>query len=167
MSGRLYAFLSFPGVIIHEWAHKKFCNWSGVPVYKVVYFSFGNPAGYVIHAQPQKYGQTFWISVGPLIINSLLTIGLSYLSTKIEFGTLSYYLLLWVALSIGLHAFPSNQDAKNVFAESKRVLRRGGSILHLFAYPFYGLILLANRLRCLWFDLFYAIILLAIGGYII
>lgn len=61
--GWLISLLTFPGVIIHEWAHKKFCEWLGILVHKVVYFRFGNPAGYVLHEPPKTYKQTFWISV--------------------------------------------------------------------------------------------------------
>ena len=34
------------------------------------YFRLGNPAGLVEHEEPQHFSHTFWISMGPLIINS-------------------------------------------------------------------------------------------------
>jgi len=43
----LIALVTFPGIILHEWAHKFFCDRTGVPVYKTCYFRLGNPAGYV------------------------------------------------------------------------------------------------------------------------
>lgn len=165
--GWLISLITFPGVIIHEWAHKKFCNWTGVVVQKVVYFRFGNPAGYVIHERPQKYSQIFWISTGPLIINSLLTIILSYIASQIQPESFLYYLLLWIAISVGMHAFPSDQDASHIFNESKTLLKNGGSALHYFAYPFYALIWLANKLRFIWFDLWYAIALMSLGGFVL
>ena len=162
--GGLISVLTFPGVMIHEWAHKKYCNWTGVIVRQVVYFRVGNPAGYVMHDKPQKYSQVFWISTGPLIINSLLAIIVSYFATQIQSESFLYYLLLWLAISIGMHAFPSDQDISHVFSESKASLKRGGSVLHYLAYPFFALIWLANKLRFFWFDFWYAIALISFGG---
>lgn len=164
----MIALITFPGVIIHEWAHKKYCDWTGVKVHKVKYFDPGkNPAGYVLHEQPTKYSQTFWISIGPFIINSLLAILISYFTSQFVHEGLIYYLLFWCALSIGMHAFPSDHDASHIFNESKKSLKNGGSILHYFAYPFYALVWLANKLRFIWFDLWYAIILIAFGSSLI
>ncbi|HOX61207.1 MAG TPA: metalloprotease family protein [Candidatus Magasanikbacteria bacterium] len=162
--GWLISLLTFPGVIIHEWAHKKFCDWTGVTVHKVVYFRFGNPAGYVMHEKPEKYKQIFWISIGPLIINSVLAIFLGYFAILTQPESLLYYLIFWVAISSGMHAFPSDHDAKNIFNESKNLLKNGGSNLHYLAYPFYSLIWIANKLRFIWFDLWYAIALVSLGG---
>ncbi len=162
--GWLISILTFPGVIVHEWAHKKCCVWVGVPVYKVVYFRFGNPAGYVLHGETRTYKQTFWISVGPLILNSLSAIFLGFLLSGFGTEGFLYTFLLWVAISIGMHSFPSDGDMKNIFEASKNELKKGGSILHYLAFPFVGLIFLANKLRFIWFDLWYALTLVFIGG---
>jgi hypothetical protein len=162
--GWLISILTFPGVIIHEWAHKKFCDWTNVSVHKVVYFQFGNPAGYVAHEHPERYNQIFWISIGPLIINSLVTIILSYFSSQAQPESNLYFLFLWIAVSSGMNAFPSDHDARNIFNESKKLLKNGGSALHYFAYPFFALIWIANKLSFLWFDLFYALILMSFAG---
>ncbi len=162
--GWIIAALTFPGIIIHEWAHKKYCDWTDINVRKVVYFQFANPAGYVIHDEPQKYSQIFWISTGPLIINSLLAIIISYFATQTQPESFLFYLLVWIAISSGMHAFPSDQDARHIFDKSKTLLKNGGSKLHYLTYPFYALIWIANKLRFLWFDFFYAIALVSFGG---
>ena len=162
--GQLISLLTFPGVIAHEWAHKLYCNWTGVLVHKVVYFQFANPAGYVLHSEPKKYSQVFWISVGPLVINSFLTIFISWLASQTVVDSIFYYILLWLAVSIGMHAFPSDQDAVHIFEKSKYIIKDGGSILHYLAYIFYGLIWIANKLRFFWFDFFYALALIYFGG---
>ncbi|KKQ41345.1 MAG: AN1-type Zinc finger protein [Candidatus Magasanikbacteria bacterium GW2011_GWA2_37_8] len=162
--GWFISIATFPGVIIHEWAHKKFCDWTGVAVHKVIYFRFGNPAGYVMHDKPEKYKQIFWISTGPLIINSVLAIFLGYFTTLTQPESPLYYLIFWVAISLGMHAFPSDHDAKNIFNEGKKIIKNGGSNLHYLAYPFYGLIWIANKLRFIWFDLWYAITLVSLGS---
>jgi len=162
--GFLIALLTFPGVILHEWAHKIFCDWSGITVYKVVYFRIGNPAGYVTHQLPKQYNQIFWISVGPLVINSLVAILLGYFASQTNLGSPLYYLLYWLAISAGMHAFPSDLDASYIFNESKNLLKNGGSILHYLAYPFFWLIFIANKLRFFWFDLLYAFALVSLLG---
>ena len=164
VSGWLISLLTFPGVVIHEWAHKKFCDWMGVPVHKVVYFRFGNPAGYVLHEQPHQYKQIFWVSVGPLIINSSVALILSYLASQTIYESSFYYLLLWLALSAGMHSFPSDHDMQHIASASKDALKDGGSFLHYFAFPFVWLIWVANKVRFFWFDAIYAIFLIGIGG---
>lgn len=162
--GSLISLLTFPGIMIHEWAHKKFCDWSNIKVHKVVYFRFGNPAGYVLHDQPQHYRQIFWISIGPLIINSLMVIVLSFISSQVVPESFLQYFLIWVAFSSGMHSFPSDQDMQSVLSSSKDALKRGGSILHYLSFPFVWLVWIANKLRFLWFDAAYSLILIGLGG---
>ncbi len=160
--GWLISIVTFPGVIVHEWGHKKFCEWLGVPVYKVVYFQFGNPAGYVLHGETVNYRQTFWVSTGPLIINSLAAIVISFFATGIQIEILTF-ILMWVAISVGMHSFPSDHDMKHILIASKKELKNSGSLLHYLAFPFVGLIYLANVLSILWWDFAYAIALTMIG----
>jgi len=148
----LVSIVTFPGVIIHEFAHKIFCNITGVPVQKVRYWRLGNPAGYVIHDEPTHLYQTFFISIGPLIVNSLVAIALAYLSLHIQSSMTGRILLIWVAFAAGACAFPSDADARNV-------LKKGGLLL----FPFFGLVWLANKLRYFYFDFLYSVLLLLIG----
>ncbi len=160
----IISLITFPGVIAHEWAHKKFCNWMRVRVSRVVYFRFGNPAGFVEHEIPSTFRQTFWISVGPLIINTGITMVLSYIAFRANLSDTKFIILLWLAVSIGMNAFPSDHDVKNISGASRQAVRNGGSFLHYLAFPFVWLILLANKLRFFYFDLVYAILLVALGG---
>jgi len=50
--GWLIALVTFPGVILHEYVHKRVAMAVGLQVYKVVYFRIGNPAGYVYCTNP-------------------------------------------------------------------------------------------------------------------
>ena len=120
--GELIALLTFPGVIIHEAAHMLFCKWGRVAVLDVCFFRFGNPAGYVIHEEPRNFHTAFLISVGPFIVNSLLCILLcfpAFVPVRIfdRADPISYF-LLWLGLSIGMHAFPSTQDAKVLWQQA-------------------------------------------------
>ena len=72
MIGCLLSLLTFPGVIVHELGHLIFCRLFGVPVAKVCLFRFGNPAGYVLHAEPENAVQHLFISFGPFFANTVL-----------------------------------------------------------------------------------------------
>jgi len=125
-------------------------------------------AGFVLHEKPEKIGQEFWISVGPLVLNTSITIFLGYVLAHISPNIFKYITLSWLAFSSGLHAFPSNTDAGNVLEDSKELLV--GHRLHLsyyLAYPFFGLIWIANKLKIFWFDVFYSLALIAVGFFLI
>jgi hypothetical protein len=159
----LAAIFTFPGVIVHEWAHKKFCDWTGVRVYKVVYFQPKNLAGYVIHDNATGAKELFWISVGPIIVNSILCVAIAYFAARAPFASALKFVLLWVAFTIGARSFPSDQDAGNVLDKAREIIRAGGSSANYLAYPFYGLIWLANKLRFFWFDFMYSALLISFG----
>ena len=55
LPGFLISILTFPGVIVHEAAHAFFCRKFEAPILEVKYFRFGNPAGYVIHGDPENF----------------------------------------------------------------------------------------------------------------
>ncbi|HEV2601461.1 MAG TPA: hypothetical protein VGT41_04120 [Candidatus Babeliales bacterium] len=125
--GELIAFATFPGVILHEISHRFFCDIANVKVYDINYFEpLSTKAGHVIHEPTNNFFSVFFISMGPLIINSLvcmiLTIpagSLYYLETEFMgyspwFMTPAYYVLKWIGYSIGFHAMPSNQDMSNL-----------------------------------------------------
>ncbi len=117
---QLIAFVTFPGVIVHEMAHRFFCDLIGIPVYEAEYFLIGEKkAGYIRHATTSNVGHQFLISIGPLIINTLLCALLTFpfmIVNSVELATQSPYSLValiamaWLGFSIGMHAFPSNQD---------------------------------------------------------
>jgi hypothetical protein len=158
--GFLISVLTFPGIIVHEFAHRLFADWSGVPVYQVCYFRFGSPAGYVVHAPARDLRGAFLISVGPLIVNTILcavlTFGPVVRMGILEIDEMSWVqvLLLWIGISIGMHAFPSNVDMQSLVSAVKSAER--GGLLLLSARFFAGLMWVANILRFFWFDAFYA-----------
>jgi hypothetical protein len=164
--GALIALLTFPGIVLHEWAHKKFCDWLGVKVHKVVYFrlNWSGESGYVIHEQPNTYAQTFWISSGPLIVNSFVALGLGFLASQTIQGGWLWWLLMWMAVSAGMHAFPSDHDMDHIQEASSRGLKNGGSILHSLALPLVLLVWIANKLRFFWFDALYAFALVSLAS---
>jgi hypothetical protein len=158
--GFLIALLTFPGVIVHEIAHRIFCDIAGVPVYKVCYIRVGNPAGYVVHGQVNNLWSSFLISVGPFLINSILCAVLgfpAYVNTAL--GTHTHIintLLIWLSVSIGMHAFPSKADLDNFH---KNVKSSQGQNILLVGFSMFlgGCFTIARLLSFFWFDAIYAL----------
>lgn len=69
---------------------------------------------------------------------------------------LYFYLLAWVGISAGMHAFPSSGDATTLWENTRRFVA-GGDKLALFGFPIAALIYVANVLRVFWVDLWYAL----------
>lgn len=159
--GFFIAALTFPGVMVHEAAHRFFCDLAHVPVYKVSYFRLGNPSGYVIHGKVNGLKSAFLIAIGPLIVNTLVCMLLTWpiIFPLFILGDASvstmYLVLMWVGFSVGMHAFPSNQDMDN-FVNVVKAGKKVG-LLYLVAIPFALIVKLANVLKFLWFDLIYAV----------
>ena len=153
--------LTFPGVIIHEFAHQIFCYFSNVKVHKVCYFRFGNPAGYVVHEVPNSYIKMLLIDVGPLFVNTLISM-IAFYFVILEFNLI----LIWLGFSIGAHSFPSSGDADALWKYTKRFIRKNPLIL--FGIPIILLIRVVNELRIFYLDLAYPIFLFFIvASYII
>jgi hypothetical protein len=158
--GFLIALLTFPGVIVHEIAHRIFCDIAGVPVYKVCYLRVGNPSGYVVHGQVNNLWSAFLISVGPFLVNSILCAVLgfpAYVNTAL--GTHYHFintLLIWLSISIGMHAFPSKADLDNFHQQVKS--SKGQNILLVgFSTILGGCFWIARILSFFWFDAIYAL----------
>ncbi|RYD85464.1 MAG: DUF3267 domain-containing protein [Sphingobacteriales bacterium] len=155
--GILISIATFPGVIVHELAHQLFCRWFKVPVFGVCYFRFENPVGYVIHEPAKEVYQTVFISVGPFIINTILcfVIGFSAaLQFKFDSANLLDYLLMYLAISIGAHAFPSTGDASslwNAVVKSKTSSWFSKAIVT----PIVGFIYLGALGSFFWLDIIY------------
>lgn len=157
--GPVVALLTFPGVVVHELAHQLFCRYFGVAIFDVCYFRLGNPAGYVIHEHPPKASQQIWIGIGPFVINSviggLIAAPASIQLLQFEVGTPLDYLLIWLGVSIAMHAFPSTGDAKSLrVAVSAAGVSAG---VKAVAYPIVGIIFLGAIGSFFWLDAFYGV----------
>jgi Putative zincin peptidase len=159
--GPVIALLTFPGVIVHEIAHQLFCRIFRVAVLDVCYFRFGNPAGYVIHEPPPKAAQQILIGIGPFFVNSILgaLIALPAVIPVMRFdaGSPLDYLLMWLGVSIAMHAFPSTGDAKSIWSAVQSGKIAGPA--RLAAMPVVGLIYLCAAGSMFWLDLIYGMAL--------
>jgi hypothetical protein len=160
--GQLIAIVTFPGVIVHEFAHMIFCKIRGVTVFDACYFQIANPAGYVVHERTTNFTSSFLIATGPFLVNSLLCflicfpayVPLSYFGIS---HPLSYFLMR-LGVSIGMHAIPSTGDANNMWEDAK-VHVRSYNLLAILTFPLVIVIYVFNVLRVIWADLAYGIAL--------
>ncbi len=151
---RIVALLTFPGVIVHEFSHKFFCDWAGVKVFEVCYFRFGDPAGFVVHAAAKKFSQSFFISIGPFVIGAFFSV-LLFLLFKVHTTEIRGIVFAWLGLSIAANCFPSKGDAKVLWSETKRHIWR--SPLALIGLPAAAVIWLINELNFFYFNYIFAI----------
>lgn len=157
--GFLISVATFPGVIVHEVAHQFFCRISRVAVFDVCYFRLGNPTGYVVHETPSKTWQNVLIGVGPFFINTVVgaLIALPAAIPVLEFdsGSPIDYFLIWLGISIAMHAFPSVGDAKSIWRAVWN--KETPLLLKLIVTPIVGIIYLCALGSVVWLDLFYGI----------
>jgi hypothetical protein len=158
--GWLISIATFPGVIVHEAAHLLFCRLEKLAVFDVVFFRVGNPAGYVVHQTSENFKAMFLVAMGPFFVNSALCIlfcSASFLPLW-ELGVTDplAYFLYWLGLSIGMHAFPSNQDMVGLWRLMPEAAKRG-NMLAIISYPIVGLVYVLNLARVIWADLLYGI----------
>lgn len=157
--GFLISLLTFPGVIVHELAHQVFCRYYKIPVYKVVYFQLQNPAGYVLHEPVSNKFQNIMIAVGPFFVNTVLgaLIALPAALPVMEYNSAGPldYLLIYLGVSIAMHAFPSIGDARSIWHS---VSEKDTPLwVKVVAYPVLGLIYLGAFGSFFWLDLVYGI----------
>ena len=151
--GFIISLITFPGVIVHEFAHKWFCRLTGTEVVEVCYFRFGNPAGYVIHASPSTVWKQIFIGIGPAVINTVMgfLIGL-FAIRNVQLEAVGA-VLTWLGVSIAMHAFPSTGDAKSIW---RAVWQKESPIgAKLVAGPLVAIIFLGAIGSVFWLDLIY------------
>jgi hypothetical protein len=162
--GQFISAITFPGVIVHELAHQLFCRLYKIPVFEVVYYRFGNPAGYVMHERVNNKWQGMMISVGPFFINTIIgaLIALPAALPVFRFQTagLLDYFLIYLGVSIAMHAFPSTGDANSIWESLKE--ENTPVLAKIIGYPVVGLIYLGSLGSFFWLDLLYGVAI-AIG----
>ena len=166
--GPLITFLTFPGVVMHEIAHRFMCDILHIAVYDINYFSIGDTqAGYVYHQKTDNIAHDFLIGFAPLFINTFFCIlfTLPYSSsvhiTGDGISNYSHMFLYWIGMSIGANAFPSNQDVQNILLMTEK--NNTFFIVPLLCY----LIQFLNYLRFFWINFIYAFVISFILPYLI
>jgi len=104
-------------------------------VLDVCYFRVGNPSGYVVHETPSSSLKHLLISIAPFFVNTivgaLIAAPASLAALKFNDPDPLDLVLIWLGVSIAMHAFPSTGDARSLWAHSGEKARHGGSRLRL------------------------------------
>jgi hypothetical protein len=161
MIQHILSYMTFPGVIVHEFAHAWACRRMGVRVIKVCYLRLGNPLGYVLHGRPATALQHIIIATAPFFVATFLSLiiscaaGAFFVShAAVDYQDAILALSLWLSFSVALHAFPSSGDADALWGDlnSSHVSLAGKLLL----VPVVGLIRLAGFGRHFRFDAIFA-----------
>ncbi len=153
--------ITAPGVIVHELSHALFCVLARVRIHRINLFRFNQVAGFVVHDEPEKLYQSFLISAGPFIINSLLAL-IFFAWVVPPWNRVVVWVWLWLGVAIGLHAIPSAQDAFALIeATNRRVFRNP---LVLACYPFAFALYLLHYVKRFHLDIAYVGLLFWLGN---
>jgi len=167
MFRRILSYLTFPGVIVHEFAHAWACRRLGIRVEKVCYLSLGNPMGYVRHERPSSTLLYIMAAVAPFFVSTILAALISFSACFFatcrlppETRDMATLLAAWCSFSIALHAFPSNGDADALWLD---VNNHDISLMAKFMLvPVVGVIrLLQLGTRC-FLDILFALLIVAL-----
>lgn len=159
---RLLTYLTFPGIIAHEFAHAWACRRLGIRVEKVCYLRFGNPPGYVLHERPSSALLHIMVAVAPFFVSSLLALAASLAACLLTASQLPpetraavALLAVWCSFSLALHAFPSPGDADALWDEVK--CPQISLFSKILLIPVVGVIRLAHLGTRYWLDILYAL----------
>lgn len=155
--GKIVSALTFPGIILHEIGHLAFCELAGVRVHTHKLID-QNLEGHVVHEKPKSVYKQFLVTFGPFFFNTLATAAFTLLATST--GPLAG-IFLWLAISSGMHAFPSLQDGKVLLEHTENEINSGKYLASLLLLPI-SLIYLGALLSIFWADLFYALVVIAL-----
>ena len=163
----LLSYMTFPGIIAHEFAHAWACRRLGIRVEQVCYLRIGNPLGYVRHERPTSPFQQAMVTVAPFFLSTLLAMTLSFCACLLaksrlppETRDMATLLTAWCSFSIALHAFPSSGDADALRDEigSPDV----GFTARIMLIPLVAIIRLARLGTRLWLDILFALAIVAL-----
>jgi hypothetical protein len=167
--GFIITWFTFPGVIVHELAHALFCRLFGIKIYEVKYFHFttqwGEPAGWVMHAPSKHPWQDMLVGIGPFFVNTILgaVIAAPAAIPVLQFngGDALDYFLIWLGVSIAMHAFPSTGDAKVIWHGVKSPETPVWT--KILGAPIVGIIYLGALGSVFWLDALYGV---AVAGFL-
>lgn len=167
MIRQLLSYMTFPGVIAHEFSHAWACRRMGIPVHKVCYLRLGDPMGYVLHEQPVHTCQHIMVAVAPFFVSTILALFASLLACALarsqafpEMREMGVLAAAWFSFSLAFHAFPSSGDADSLWLDVKSP---DISLPAKFLLaPVVGLIRLAQMGTRLWLDVLFALVIVAL-----
>jgi hypothetical protein len=162
--GRLVSLLTFPGVIVQQVARQIFSRLARVAVTDVCYFRLGDPAGFVVYEEPRRYSHQILMKLGPFFFSSVLAVALSFSAAipalKFRSPGANDLLLIWLAMSVAMHAFPRQEEARDLWASITDP--DGPLTVRLIGAPIVGLLYLGTRASDFGLNVIWAIFLAAV-----
>jgi len=162
--GELIAVLTFPGVILHEFAHKIACNLLDIKINQICYFQAKNPSGYVIHEPPNTIFESLLITIMPIIIGYGCAAFIALITNDLATNFL-WWVGMWFSFSLSMHALSSSEDVDNLWAYlrgQRFILEHEGQYVEIsytspltwriVLYPLGTIIKIISALRVLWAD---------------
>jgi hypothetical protein len=154
--GWLVWLLTFPGRIMRVVSYRVLCDINKVEVFEVDYLR-----GTIALGEIPSLGTALFIAIAPLCVNTLLCAVLTFpAGLPIAIGAQNMppelVFLFWLGLSIGMHAFPDRKYS--LYLIERGSINDQRKALSIFARGLCLLFGLANILKRVWFDLFYAAI---------
>lgn len=163
----ILSYLTFPGVIVHEFGHAWACRRLGIHVEKVCYLRFGNPMGYVRHERPSSTLLYIMAAIAPLFVSTLLAVLISFSACLLascrlppETRDTASLLAVWLSFSIALHAFPSSGDADALWQDVKDP--EISLVPKALLVPVVGVIRLIQLGTCYLLDVLFALVIIAL-----
>lgn len=163
----LISYLTFPGIMAHEFAHAWACRRLGIQVHKVCYLRFGNPMGYVLHEPATSVRQHILVAVAPFFVSTVLALTASLAACGIaraplfpEVRVVVAPVSLWLSFAFALHAFPSSGDADSLWGD---MASPGVSLFgRLLLVPAVGMIRMVQAGARFWLDVLFALAVVAV-----
>jgi hypothetical protein len=125
--------LTFPGAVVHEWAHAAAARSRGLRVHEVVLFRpLSNPVGFVRHERAHRPADALAVALAPCAVNASLALITAFLfAPALSVAWEAAALLLWLSWSLALHAPPSFDDMAGVDRLARGRLARAALTLVL------------------------------------
>lgn len=166
MLRHLLSYITFPGVIAHEFSHAWACRRLGIRVHKICYLRLGNPMGYVLHDQPASATGHIMVAVAPFFVSTTLALFISLAACLFsqntaypEIRAAATIAMIWISFSCALHAFPSSGDADALWTDVRN--SEVGFFAKMLLAPVVGLIRLGQIGARLWLDVLFALAVVA------
>ena len=167
MIRHILSYITFPGVIAHEFSHAWACRRLGIRIHKVCYLRLGNPMGYVLHDRPASAVGHIVVAVAPFFVSTAVGLAFSLVACLTsqstaypEIRAAASFGMIWLSFSCALHAFPSGGDADALWSDvgSSHV----GFFAKLLLVPATGLIRLGQIGTRIWLDVLFALVVVAL-----
>ncbi|MDE6570823.1 MAG: DUF3267 domain-containing protein [Alphaproteobacteria bacterium] len=164
--GQVISLISFMGIVVHEWAHKMACHLLGIRVISVKYFSLSG--GYVRHEKVTQPRASICIALAPLVVNTLVALFMGCILAAMTYWDMHvgwvHALIIYIGVTVGMHAFPSRQDMNN-FVELTAELRRRN--LNILARIMGGFFSVLRALSFFWVDIWIAMLVMMVPTFVL